>query len=44
MEYCNFEEVIIENKDDFTLKYVEKFLNEYEGDKNGKNCNYNRLM
>lgn len=32
MEYCNFEEVIIENKDDFTLKYVEKFLNEYELD------------
>ena len=25
LEYCNFEEVIIENKDDFTLKYLENY-------------------
>ena len=32
MEYCDFEEVIIEDRHDFALKSVEKFLSEHELD------------
>lgn len=43
MEYCDFEEVIIEDRQDFALKSVERFLNEHELDLD-KNLDYTVVL